>query len=298
MIDTSSRALESPRHRIHTATWHALLTRASFPHPVRVRPAPAALRTHPGETGARPATTRPDREAIRAVLSCYAAVLEVPISFHTALNRYSPPAGADAVHVHAFALPTPPILFGAWVRVPLVEMPLAHGIPLRLDGHRALAPGTQLGRGSPVLDGDGHAVGEYVGTNLYCLFDLLSQEPDWIPLLLRRHLDLGIPYLLPRLAAERGVSAERVTAGLRLLREETEDLVQGCRASLRRSGREAYIRACQERVADEVRFLHTEVAFLEDAVEEMARRVTADTRRRREASRRLRTLQGRTEGAE
>jgi hypothetical protein len=232
------------------------------------------------------------------VLSRYATVLDLPVSFHTAPARYSPPGGADALHVHSFALPTPPMLFGVWARVPLVDLPLAHGIPLKPEAHRALAPGTQLGRGVPILDGDGHAVGDYLGTNLYCLFDLLNQEPAWIPVLLRRQLDLGLPYLLPRLAGARGGWAERVTEGLRLLCLETETLVVGCRASLRQSSRQAYARACHERVAEEIRFLQAEIAFLEDGVEEMARRVTADTRRLREGSRRLRTLQGRTEGTE
>jgi len=290
--------LQSLRHRFLTATWHALLTRASFPPWDPVVPAPPPIQVHPSGDGGNPPTTHPDREAIRAVLSRYAAILEIPMNFHTALNRYSPPVGWDAVHLHTFALPTPPILLGAWARVSLIDLPLAHGIPLKLDAHRALAPGTQLGRGSPILDGDGHAVGEYLGANLYCLFDLLSQEPAWIPLLLRRHLDLGIPYLLPRLVAERGMSAERLTDGLRLLRDETEGLERECRVALCQASREAYVRACHERVAEEIRFLHAEIAFLEDGVEEMARRVTADTRHLREGYRRLCALQGRTESAE
>jgi hypothetical protein len=280
-------------------TWHAFLGRLSFPLWDPVVPVPPPLQVHPGGAarGGSP-TAGPDREAIRAVLSRYAAVLNIPISFHTALNRYSRPAGADAVHLHPFALPTPPMLFGAWARVSLVDLPLAHGIPLKPEAQRALAPGTQLGRGSPILDGDGHTVGEYLGANLYCLFDLLSQDPAWIPMLLRRHLDLGIPYLVPKLVAGRGVSAERVMKGMRLLQDETEALVGTCRADLRQASREAYVRACHERVAEEIRFLHAEIAFLEDGVEEMARRTTTDTRRLREGYRRLRTLQGRTDGAE
>jgi hypothetical protein len=86
--------------------------------------------------------------------------------------------------------------------------------------------------------------------------------------------------------------------GLRLLQDETEALVGACRADLRQASREAYVRACHERVAEEIRFLHAEIAFLEDGVEEMARRTTADTRRLREGYRRLRTLQGRTDGSE
>jgi hypothetical protein len=220
------------------------------------------------------------------------------MSFHTPRNHYSPPAGADAVHVHNFALPTPPTIFGAWPRVPLVDLPMAHGLPLTSGVQRALAPGTQLGRGTPIPDGDGHVVGEHLRANLYCLFDLLGQPPAWVPMLLRRHLDRGIPCLLPWLAAECGLSAERTRNGLQHLRDETETLIRACRASVRRASREAYVRACREGVAEELRLLQSEAAFLEDGVEEMARRVTADTRRIREGYRRLRTLQGRAEGGE
>ena len=295
MNDTSNHALQNPRHRVLTATWHALLTLASAPLWDRVVPAPPPLRVHPGKD---PSSLRPDDAAIRPVLTRYAAVLQVPMSLHTARNRYSPPAGADAVHVHNFALPTPPTVFGAWPRVRLVDLPLAHGIPLKSGVHRALAPGTQLGRGSPILDGDGHVVGEHLGGNLYCLFDLLGQQPAWVPMLLRRHLDCGVPCLLPRLAAERGLSAERVRDGLRHLREETETLMRACRATLRQASREAYVLACREGVAEDLRLLHSEITFLEDGVEEMARRVTADTRRLREGDLRLRTLRGRADGGE
>jgi hypothetical protein len=117
-------------------------------------------------------------------------------------------------------------------------------------------------------------------------------------MLLRRHLDRGIPCLLPWLAAERGVSAERVRNGLQHLRDETETLIRACRVSLRQESREAYVRACREGVAEDLRLCQSEAAYLEDGVEEMARRVTADTRRLREGYRRLRTLQGRADGEE
>jgi len=293
MNDTSSHALQNPRHRFLTATWHALLALASAPLRDSLVPAPPTLRVYPGEV---PSTVHPDEVAIRAALSRYAAVLQVPMSLHASRHRYSPPAGADAVHIHNFALPTPPTVFGAWPRVPLVDLPLAHGIPLKSGVHRALAPGTQFGRGTPILDGDGHVVGEHLGANLYCLFDLLGQPPAWVPMLLRRHLDHGIPCLLPRLEAERGLSAERVRDGLQHLRGETETLIRACQASLRQESREAYVHACREGVAEEFRLLQSEAAFLEDGVEEMARRVTADTRRLREGYLRLRTLQGRADG--
>lgn len=234
----------------------------------------------------------PQRELIQEVLRRYASILDLPLCFHVGANGYSRPAKGDAVHVHAFALPTPPVLFGAWQRVPLVLQPFVHGLPLQDGANRILALGTQLGRGRPLLDADGHAVGEYLGTNLYCLFDLLGQPAAWIPVLLRRHLDLGLPHVLPGLAAEGGAVAGRTEDRLRLLREETEALVRARQVSLCREAREAYVQACQDRVAEEIRFLLAEIAFLEDGVEEMARRIAADTRRLTEGRRRLRLLHG------
>ncbi len=214
------------------------------------------------------------------------------MSFRTAASRYSPPARGGAVHVHAFALPTPPILFGAWARVSLVHLPVAHGIPLLERADRALDIGVQLGRGRPLFDGDGRPVGEFIGTNLYCLFDLLGQEETWAPVLLRRHLDLGLPHLLPALATERGLAARQVEDRLRLLRDETESVHRACRLASLEAARAAYVRACAKRVAEEIQALEAEVAFLEAGVEQIGRRITADTRRLQAASRDLRRPPG------
>jgi hypothetical protein len=141
-------------------------------------------------------------------------------------------------------------------------------------------------------DADGYAVGEHLGSNLYSLFDLVGQEAAWVPVLLRRHLDAGLPHLLTALAGRAAVSAAGWENRLHRLRQATDELVRARRLAVRRVAREAYVGACQERVAEEVRFLQSEVAFLEDGVEEMARRIAADTRRSKEARRRLGLLQG------
>ena len=271
--------------------WHALLLKVSRPLQGQAPPDPTPFRVKPGETAGRGAVTHPHGEVIHEVLSRYATILDTPMSFHSPASRYSPPAPGDAIHIHAFALPTPPVIFGAWPRVAVADLALAHGIPLGV--RRVLAPGTQFGRGHPFVDGDGQAVGECLGTNLYFLFDLLAQEAAWVPLLLRRHLDLGLPILVPALRTTAKLGPRQAEERLRLLRDETEGLVRTCRQSCRQSGRGAYIGACQERMAEEIRFLQDEIVFLEDGVEEMARRITGDTRRRRETHRRLCLLQGR-----
>jgi hypothetical protein len=220
------------------------------------------------------------------------------MSFRIAASRYSPPAPGGAVHVHAFAVPTLAALFGVWPRVSLVHLTVAHGLPLLESADRVLEPGALLGRGSPLPDGDGRVVGEYLGTNLYCAFDLLAQEEAWVPVLLRRHLDLGLPRLFPASAAERGIPAPEVEDRLRLLRDETEALAGACRLARRAAAREAYISACQERVAEEIHFLEAEIAILEEGVEEMARRIATDTRRLCEGRRRLRSPQARPDQPE
>lgn len=213
------------------------------------------------------------------------------MSFRTGAGRYSRPDTRPGLHVHAFAVPTPANLFGFWPRVPLILTPFAHGIPLREGARWILSPGAQLGRGRALVDQDGRAVGEHVGTNLYCLYDLLGQDPGWVPLLLRRSLDVGLPHLLPALKAYQGIPAARWANRLRLLREETETLVRAGRQRLHREAREAYARECRERVADEIRFLQADIAFLEEGVEEIARRITADSRRLKQGRRRLEQLQ-------
>jgi hypothetical protein len=234
----------------------------------------------------------PHSGTIGAVLTEYATILDIPMSFRVAASRYSPPAPGGAVHIHAFALPTLPVLLGVWSRVSTVPLPVVHGIALQESASRVLEPGTQFGRGLPLPDGDGRVVGEYLGTNLYCLFDLLGQEESWVPVLLRRHLDLGLPRLNLPLTTGRNVPAHALEEKLRLLRDETEALTCACRAARRSVAREVYIGACRERVAGELRFLEDEIAILEEGVEEMARRIATDTRRLREGRRRLHLSQG------
>ncbi len=102
-----------------------------------------------------------------------------------------------------------------------------------------------------------------------------------------------MPILVPALRTTAKPGPRQAEERLRFLREETEGLVRTCRQFCRQADRGAYIGSCQERMAEEIRFLQDEIAFLEDGVEEMARWITGDTRRRRETHRRLCLLPGR-----
>jgi hypothetical protein len=292
MNDRSNQTLRRTHSLSLAAIWLALLAKTARPLWTTDPPAEIFLLVEPSGTVRRGPGPCPHGEVIQGILLEYATTLGIPMSFRAAANRYSRPVSADAVHVHAFALPTPPVLFGKWPRVPLVALPMAYGIPLREGFHFSLSAGTQVGRGRLLLDGDGRAVGEYAGTNLYSFFDLLSQEAAWVPILLRRHLDAGLPLLLPALRRDGVACGQASDARLLQLRENTEEIVRMQRMTLREGARAAYVSACQERVAEEIRFLLTEIAFLEDGVEEMARRISADTRRLNEGRRRRGILQG------
>ena len=287
MNDTANHSPQKPKRFPLIERWRTLLVKASRPLRFQAPVDPPPLWVTPGETPQNDDPVFPYCGMIRRVLSRYASILDIPMSFRIAASRYSPPAPSQAVHFHAFAIPNIPVLFGMWSRVPLVHLTLAHGIPLAESACRALEPGSQFRRGVPLLDGDEHFVGESLGTNLYCLFDLLGQEEAWVPVLLRRHLDLGLPRVLPALAPERGALAPDMKERLCLLRNETEALARACRLARRTVAREAYIQACRERLADEIRFLEAEIAILGEGVEEMARRIATDTRRLHEARRRL-----------
>ena len=295
MNETSSHTSRNPGA---SSPWVSFLSKASGRLSRRRIPAATTLWGRPEDSGGSSAGLAPHGDAIQAVLSRYATALGVPLSFRAAGSRYSPAAAREAVHVHAFALPTPPVLFGAWPRIPLVSLRFGHGVPLKEGAQWALAAGTQLGRGRLLWDEDGQAVGEFVGTNLYCLFDLLGQEAAWVPLLLRRHLDLGLPHVLPSVARERAAPVGFLEDRLRQLREETAAALSSGRVTLRQRAREAYISACRDRLAEEIGFLQAEIAFLEEGVEEVARRITADTRRLMEGRRRLHLLQGSRERPE
>jgi hypothetical protein len=292
MNNVSSRTARSQKTPCFAQMWRAFLARASQPPWEERCLAETLFWSTPDEIVDREPVVHLHGEGVRQILSRYATILGVPLSFRTATNHYSPPDGGDAVHFHSFALPTPPVILGTWPRVPLVELRLGHGIPLADGAHRALAFGTQFGRGRPLLDQYGHVVGEYLGTNLYCLFDLLGQDAPWIPVLLRRHLDLGLPYLLPALTGGERTMAIRLEDRARYLREETEELIRAHRRGLLQNARETYISAYQERVSEEICLLQSEIGFLEAGVDEMARRIAADTRRLHEGRRRLRLLQG------
>jgi len=279
---------------ISSKLWRTVLTWAS--RPLWAEPPPEECPLVLGPDGNR-VSHGPSKidESVQGVLAAYAVALRVPVSFHVAPQRFSRPRQDPGLHVHAFALPTVPVLFGFWPRVMLTNLPFAHGVPLREGATWAMAPGFQLGRGRPLLDAEGGTVAEQMGRNLYCLFDLLGQEPVRVPLFLRRHLDLGLPHQVAELSREAGCPIEAMRERVGRLRQETDGLVRAARTSRLERERLAYARICHGRVLEEIGSLQAEIALLEDGVEELARGITAAMRRLQDGQRRLQRNEARAE---
>ncbi len=226
------------------------------------------------------------------VLRHYSETLLLPIWFHQGTRRYQKPLAGDAFYLHHFALPTPPVLFGIWPRIPIKRLPFAFGYPLSASAQQAFSAGSQIGRGRTLRDPEGRPVGEVTGRNLYILFNLLGQEGELRILLLRRLLDLGLPYLFKGLSPFSLLGGDRFQTAFEHLRGETETLEVTWNRERQAKVRQAYLQECQSRVQEEIIFLEKEIHAIEDNLEEYARRITTETRRLQDCRQRLDTLQG------
>ena len=213
------------------------------------------------------------------VLRHYAESLGVPFRFAGSARRYARPRRSEAIALHHFALPTPPVLFGIWPRILQTRIPFAFGYPLAPPAQHAFPAGAQIGRGHMLRDQEGHAVAEIAEGNIYVLFNLLGQDGDLRPLLLRRVLDLSLPHLLQELRSLSPLGMDPLRAMLEILRQETEELAASWNRQRQATVRQAYLRECRSRLQQESAFLEHEMQFLEEILEEYARRITAETRR-------------------
>lgn len=229
---------------------------------------------------------------IPEVLTHYAETLRAPFRFLGGKDQYSRPLRADAISFHHFALPTPPVLFGIWPRIPQSRLPFAFGYPVGPAAQQAFPAGFQIGRGQVLKDHEGRAVGEIVRANIYCLFNLLGQEEGLRALLLRRLLDLSLPHVLGEVSTLSSLSAESLQDALAVLRHETEEAAITWSRQRQGRVRQAYLRECRSRLQEETAFLEQEMRFTEDNLEEYARRITAETRQLIAFQQRLNTLRG------
>lgn len=248
----------------------------------------------------QPSTLDPPSSDLRLLcleptLRDYAERLKVGFRLTIPPLHYAKPEARELCSIHLFSLPTRPLLFNLWPRVPLVRFPFAFGYPLTEKAQRAFAAGAHLGRGRILFDEEGRAVAELSGGNLYVLFDLLGQEEELIPLLLRRVLDLGLPLMPEVLSKLSPHGPERLKVVLEQLRKETE--AEELRLKLERQARarRLYLEECRGRLEEEIRFLEREIDFIEAALEEYSRRITAETRRLAEYRRKLDALKGQGE---
>ncbi len=240
------------------------------------------------ETSAHPFAFAP----IPDVLAHYADLLRVPFWFLGRKEHYSRPLRGEAIAVHHFALPTPPVLFGIWPRIPQSRLPFAFGYPITSAAQQAFPAGFQIGRGQVLRDQEGRAVGEVVHANIYCLFNLLGEDGELRSLLLRRLLDLGLPRVLNELETLSPLGLEQLQDTLEALHQETEESATTWNRLRQARVREVYLRECRSRLQEETAFLEQEMRFTEDNLEEYARRITAETRQLHAYQQRLNTLRG------
>ncbi len=243
--------------------------------------------------GAEPLSAYPPALApLPEVVKLYAEMLGVPFWFLGSPSRYSKPLRGKALYLHHFALPTPPVLFGIWPRIPPNRFSFVFGHPVAPAAQQAFPAGSQIGRGQILRDQEGRAVEEIVGGNIYILFNLLGQDGELRSLLLRRLLDLSLPRLLKELTSLSPLGLDPLQAALETLRHETDVLVATWDRQCQAEVRHAYLQECRSRVQNEKAFLEREMQFVEDNLEEYGRRITAETRRLHAYQQRLTTLRG------
>lgn len=226
------------------------------------------------------------------ILKHYADILGVPCHLLGSPGRYSKPLRGEAFYLHHFSLPTPPILFGIWPRIPLHRLFFAFGYPIAPAAQQAFPAGSHIGRGQILRDEEGRAVAEITGRNVYVLFNLLGQDGELRPLLLRRLLDLSLSTLVKELTAISPLGLDPLQAALETLRQETDVLAATWDRQRQTELRQAYLQECRSRVQTETSFLEREMQCIEDNLEEYGRRITTETRRLHAYQQRLTTLRG------
>ena len=243
--------------------------------------------------GADPSLSYPPSLApLPEVVKGYADTLGVPFWLFGNASGYSRPLTGEAVYIHHLALPTPPVLFGIWPRIPISRLPFAFEYPLAPAAQQAFPGGSQIGRGQILKDQEGRPVGEIVGGNIYVLFNLLGQDQELRHLLLRRLLDLSLPGILSDLKTLSPLGLDSLQATLENLQKETEALTATRNRQRQAAVRQTYLQECRSHLHEEMDFLEDEIHFIEDNLEEYARRITAESRRLSTYQQRFNTLRG------
>lgn len=237
-----------------------------------------------------PRTTLPG--TLETVSRDYSKVLSLPILLHAPPRGYSRPRLDRHLHVHLYALPVRPLWLDLWARSSTLRLPVVLGHRLAEGSRPAYAPPGRLAQGTSLTDEDGRAVLHLLHSNLYVLFDLLGQPEPVARLLLRKSLDAALPHLEPWLCQVAGLPTPRLAVLLnRLLRETAADEAR-LRERARHRAREAYAEQHRRRLREEAGFLEEEVQATERELEELACRLTQETRHLQACRQRLRVVRG------
>jgi len=234
---------------------------------------------------------------LEAVARDYAKALGLPILVHAPSWGYSQRRFDRQLHVHLHALPVRPL----WLALRSKSNTSTTRLPVVL-GHRlvegsgtAYAPPGRLAQGVTLTDEDGWAVLHLLFNNLYILFDLAKQPEPLARLLLRKSLDLALPHLQPWVSEVAALPAPRFKVLLTRLGRETAEEEARFRESARRRARETYAAQLRRSLEEESAFLEEELQATERAAEELACRLTQETRHLGACRRRLGVLRGEAE---
>jgi hypothetical protein len=213
------------------------------------------------------------------ILQEYAHALGTPIHAYAPPNRLSPPRRGGGLHLHLFALPARPHGFPLWPVAPSLEIDRIFSWGLAA-GH-ALAPGSLFFQGVLKVDQGGRAIAGTLGENFYVLFDLLGQPAEWIPVILRRTLDLCLEGSAELISQKTGRLAHQVQITLNRLSHTTTLLSLDHPAS-----------RGEDLGTDDGDFIGKQITVVEENLKELSRQMASQTRLLLDCRARFRTLDG------
>ncbi len=224
------------------------------------------------------------------ILDEYAKALGIPVHVYTPSNHLSPPQWSTGLHLHIFALPARPHWLTIWPTAPTVKIPAVFSWRLATGTEKTFAPGNLFARGIVKHDQKGHAIAGILGENIYILFDLLGQPGAFVPVILRRMLDLCLGGMTEWLSLATGRLPHQVQVTLHRLSHRTT-LITLNRSALRGDWKTDHDEQCGEAERGDGRDVRPRyMAEVEENLKELSRQMASQTRLLRNCQERFRTL--------